>query len=575
MSTAEKLKMEMEDKSLYNTKSSAESEVHNKMYHNQLMNSWATEETGWYNKEVNARSRSLTHFSLDSYAMMEISRIRDRLLRTNARIERSMFRYFNRNQTMTLLSLAIVDFMCFCSMSIMAPFFPKEATEKGLSNTLSGFVFSFYALVMFVTSPIFGKILPLLGAKFLFISGITLTGTCNILFGLLEYVQDYTLFSTLCFVIRGFEAVGASAFSTASYVFVVHSFPEKISSVLGILETFVGLGLSVGPAIGGVLYSLGGFQLPFFVLGVAMIAVTPINVFLLPPVNDFVVGTGGGSILKLLKVPAVIITSIVIIVISSIWAFLDPTLEPHLREFNLSPEQIGLIFFLFSALYGISSPFWGWLTDKFNNHWSMMVIGMVFAAIALLILGPCPYIPILVNTIWSNLLALSILGIFVALALLPAFQGLLKSAIDGGCDDSLATYSLVAGVWSGMYSLGEVIGPSLGGYLLHNYGFGVCSTVMALITLLTAGLLSFAFLFLNFQSKSKRSNSYEFSDSGINESWKTDDHEGTPLLSSRSNLTQRSYIEKKVHYYERSRKYDYLVRFNRKWYKQLMDNSFS
>lgn len=43
-------------------------------------------------------------------------------------------------------------------MSIMAPFFPKEASEKGLSDVLSGFVFSFYALIMFLTSPIFGKI---------------------------------------------------------------------------------------------------------------------------------------------------------------------------------------------------------------------------------------------------------------------------------------------------------------------------------------------------------------------------------------------------------------------------------
>lgn len=87
-------------------------------------------------------------------------------------------------------------------MSIMAPFFPREATEKGLSDTTTGFVFSFYALVMFLTSPIFGKIvrfflsyahllinceinlqLPKLGAKFLFIVGIFVAGVCNLLFG--------------------------------------------------------------------------------------------------------------------------------------------------------------------------------------------------------------------------------------------------------------------------------------------------------------------------------------------------------------------------------------------------------
>lgn len=103
---------------------------------------------------------------------------------------------------MTLASLALVDFISFCSMSIMAPFFPKEASEKQMSNTLSGLVFSFYALVMFITSPVFGKIvscpssrhhqkptpinilqLPKVGAKFLFLTGLSLAGTCNLLFG--------------------------------------------------------------------------------------------------------------------------------------------------------------------------------------------------------------------------------------------------------------------------------------------------------------------------------------------------------------------------------------------------------
>lgn len=43
-------------------------------------------------------------------------------------------------------------------MSIMAPFYPKEAASKGMSETTAGFVFSFYALIMFLFSPVFGKI---------------------------------------------------------------------------------------------------------------------------------------------------------------------------------------------------------------------------------------------------------------------------------------------------------------------------------------------------------------------------------------------------------------------------------
>lgn len=81
-----------------------------------------------------------------------------------------------------------------------------------------------------------------------------------------------------------------------------------------------------------------------------------------------------------------------------------------------------------------------------------------------------------------NLVSLSILGISVALALLPTFPAVLNSATEGGLEGTLPTYSLVAGLWSSMYSLGEVLGPSLGGFLMQHYGFPITATVMASMT---------------------------------------------------------------------------------------------
>lgn len=122
------------------------------------------------------RSKSLPYIYFEGYTPAELRKIRERLLRysrfmdqtgfysaviifrTNTHLEPSAIKRFTRNQKLTLASLALVDFISFCSMSIMAPFFPKEASEKQMSNTLSGLVFSFYALVMFLTSPVFGKI---------------------------------------------------------------------------------------------------------------------------------------------------------------------------------------------------------------------------------------------------------------------------------------------------------------------------------------------------------------------------------------------------------------------------------
>jgi hypothetical protein len=63
-----------------------------------------------------------------------------------------------------------------------------------------------------------------------------------------------------------------------------------------------------------------------------MLLTIPLNMYLLPS-SEFedqsppAVGTW-----KLIKLPPVIVVCAVIIVVSNTWGFLDPTLEPHLRE---------------------------------------------------------------------------------------------------------------------------------------------------------------------------------------------------------------------------------------------------
>lgn len=72
------------------------------------------------------RSQSLPACQLNKYSAGEIRRIRERLLRTQRHPEPGPVRHFTRTQKLALTALAVVDFISFCSMSIMAPFFPKE-----------------------------------------------------------------------------------------------------------------------------------------------------------------------------------------------------------------------------------------------------------------------------------------------------------------------------------------------------------------------------------------------------------------------------------------------------------------
>lgn len=189
------------------------------------------------------------------------------------------------SKKLTLFALSMVNLTAYLTMSIIAPFFPFEASQKGMSPTLSGLVFSVYALVIMIASPLLGKLIPYVGVKFMLISGIWLAGGSNILFGICGLIEDSTSFIVFSFVIRSVGAFGAASFSTASYTYIIQLFPENVGLAFGLTETCVGIGMSLGPAVGGLLYGLGGYGLPFYVLGGFVLLNIPVCWFLVKPIE--------------------------------------------------------------------------------------------------------------------------------------------------------------------------------------------------------------------------------------------------------------------------------------------------
>ncbi|XP_054578065.1 MFS-type transporter SLC18B1 isoform X5 [Eptesicus fuscus] len=89
----------------------------------------------------------------------------------------------SREQLFILISAASMNLGCMMSYSILGPFFPKEAEKKGASNTVIGMIFGCYALFELLASLFFGKYLVQIGAKFMFVSGMFVSGGVTILFG--------------------------------------------------------------------------------------------------------------------------------------------------------------------------------------------------------------------------------------------------------------------------------------------------------------------------------------------------------------------------------------------------------
>ncbi|XP_069682376.1 MFS-type transporter SLC18B1-like [Periplaneta americana] len=378
---------------------------------------------------------------------------------------------FNREQWTILGVIGSVHFGCAICISLQAPFYPAEAEHKGASATEYGLVFGIFELVSFLSSPMLGKYLDLIGPKFMLNSGIFIASSCSILFGLLDLVPKHVDFIALSFTIRIIEALGASAATTAAFAITAAVFPESVATTFATLEVFYGLGYIVGPMIGGILFSLGGYILPFVIMGAFLMVDAVIIYFILPPIDKE--RNNGHSEVKfssVFKIPDVVLDSFCIAAAAISMGFYSATLEPHLRQFNLSSISTGVMFVISGTLYAVSAPLVGRLCDWNIYPKKVIVAGSLSIVFSYFLVGPLPGLP-LPTTLLMCVLGLIIHGIGTASILVPCFIDVIRAAVSYGFPDDMATYGLVSGLWASFFSLGAFVGPSVAGVLYDTVGF--------------------------------------------------------------------------------------------------------
>ncbi|XP_055696245.1 MFS-type transporter SLC18B1-like isoform X1 [Lutzomyia longipalpis] len=382
-----------------------------------------------------------------------------------------MFPKFSRRQWLTLIIIGLADFCNAICVSLQSPFFPKEAEAKGCSATEYGLVFGIFELVVFFISPFYGRYINKLGPKMLFNGGIFTSGTTAILFGLLDQVPGHMPFISLAFIIRIIEALGNAAFLTASFAIIAKEFPDNVATTFASLETFFGLGLIVGPTLGGALYAVDGYYLPFVTLGSALFIVGILTIIILPHHSqDTGVTAEKASIFRVLRIPGVLVCTLGICATSSSIGFLTAVLEPHVRQFDLGPVLLGLVFVINGGIYALTAPIWGWIVDKFLNPKIASFVGCILIAAAFCLIGPASFIP-LDETLRVIITGLILHGFGIAAILVASFTDALRTSIARGLPDNIQTYGLISGLWTSTFALGAFIGPSVSGFLYDHVGF--------------------------------------------------------------------------------------------------------
>uniref|UniRef100_A0A8C4NH02 Solute carrier family 18 member B1 n=1 Tax=Eptatretus burgeri TaxID=7764 RepID=A0A8C4NH02_EPTBU len=388
---------------------------------------------------------------------------------------------FGKNKVLTLISIASVNFCLMACYSILAPFFPNEAMHKGATDTIVGLIFGIFSLTALVFSPIAGRYIVHIGAKFMFVSGILISGVCTVLFGLLDKASSGPMYITLCFVVRTFDAIGFAFSSTTSSAIMAQNFPDNIATLMGVLEIFTGLGLLLGPPLGGFLYSAWGYEMPFFIIGGLLLLMVPLNMILLPSQEGTIFKA---SFFRLLMLPPIIMSSVLVVLQACSVGFLDPTISIFLKnQFQLKPKYIGLVFLTLSATYAIGSPIIGYLCDlKPNLRRPSMVIGSLMSGICFCMMGPAPFI-YAHQQLWIMVLSLAINGLALGFTVVPIFAEMLDTALQNGFEEGLSTMGLVSGLFGSMWSVGNFLGPTLGGYLNDHLHFQWAATIQGSLML--------------------------------------------------------------------------------------------
>jgi DHA1 family tetracycline resistance protein-like MFS transporter len=160
-----------------------------------------------------------------------------------------------------LAFIAVTLLLDTIGFGLIMPVMPRllvELTGEGLSRAAvyGGWLGFVYAVMQFVFAPVLGNLSDRFGRRRVLLFAIGALGNDNIIKGFAP---------TLAWLFVGRAIAGAAGASfTPAYAYVADiSPPEKRAQNFGVVSAAFGIGFIIGPAIGGLLGSLGS-RAPFF-----------------------------------------------------------------------------------------------------------------------------------------------------------------------------------------------------------------------------------------------------------------------------------------------------------------------
>jgi MFS transporter, DHA1 family, solute carrier family 18 (vesicular amine transporter), member 1/2 len=328
-----------------------------------------------------------------------------------------------------------MDYLIYGLLIPLTPYSPAHAT----SEEELGLLYGSYSVGVLVATPLFGYLGDRVGYRQLMICGVALSGAALALFCFVPRFH-------LLLLARLFQGAASAASWTAGLALVAEHYPERRVEMMGYALMGSTVGSLLGPVMGGTLYEVAGYTLPFAVTGVLVAIDAGLCLFLLP--TQRVDPAANSNIWPLLFDRSVVVAATAVGLAAVGWGVIEPLLPPQLVRSGVAPWAIGLIFTIGSVAYGLSAPLVGWVSNRLPIR-TLIAGGTAAMAIAL------PFLSLYRGAIAAGI-GLSVASVCYAFMLNPT-SAELGNAVDRR---GLNCYAAVYAIYNIAYAVGQMAASS-------------------------------------------------------------------------------------------------------------------
>jgi ACDE family multidrug resistance protein len=237
-------------------------------------------------------------------------------------------------QPKAVWAVAFASVIAFMGIGLVDPILKPIADNLDASPSQVSLLFTSYMAVMGVAMLITGVVASRIGPKrtlliglVIIIAGAGLAGMSDTVMGIVGW--------------RALWGLGNALFIATALATIVNSARGSVAQAIILYEAALGLGIAVGPLVGGVLGSIS-WRGPFFGVSALMAVALVVTVFLLPPTPRAERATGLAEPLRALKHRGLLGVGITALLYNfGFFTLLAFTPFP----LDMSAHQIGLIFF--------------------------------------------------------------------------------------------------------------------------------------------------------------------------------------------------------------------------------------